>query len=656
MASMRVVVKFQDETDLPWQDGVEEILARRHPELWRSVTRIHANAKILRNTTNVSANEFQELVRQATRLDPSYRPPNFLSYFVVLPPDEVDAEALAREFRKWPIVERAWVELPLVGAAAPTGTNPELAKQGYLDPPSSSTPYTGGIDAKYAWSQGGDGSRQILISYERAMSGHEDVTFPGPLNGITDPTGPFGPGATDVGHGTAVLGIVAMEDNNKGGTGIAYELDEFQWTSPYDGSAVPDRQDALWAAIKHFTKANAVAWGRVLLFEVAIPSITDASGETYMMMPVEVYDAYYQAIRLATALGIVVVEPAGNRNEYLDDFQDPTTGGARILDPSVRDSGAILVGACNKATRDRWFNNLTGSGTNYGTRVNCFAWGEKVWAPAYNGAFTGYDNFNGTSSAAAIIAGAALVVQTLVENTGAGRLSGLQMRALLSNPATGTKAVDPAPGDPALIGVMPNLKLIIDDAGFGARPDVFLRDNLLDDGAAHNGPISVSPDIIVLPSLGVAQDPPVADGQAAWGQGSGKEGDDAIGFTVTAGIDNFIYARVKNRGPVDATNVVVAIFYAPPATLVTPDMWTPVGTTAAMTVPAGGALTVSPPLRWLKTDVPAIGHYCFVALVGSDGDPQPDPANIPAWLADWDVFFHLIRDNNNITWRNFNVA
>jgi hypothetical protein len=487
------------------------------------------------------------------------------------------------------------------------------------------------------------------------MSLHQDVTFPAPLNGITDTSGPTGPGGTDVGHGTAVLGIIAMEDNAVGGVGIAYQLSEFQWTSPYDGTTTPDRQDALWAAIKHFTQPGAVAWGRVLLFEVAIQAVLDDNHQTYTMAPVEVYGEYYDAIRLATALGIVVVEPAGNGKKSLDAYKDPVTH-TNILDPTVRDSGAIMVGACHPTTRRRWVNPLTGSGTHFGTRVNCFAWGDGVWAPAPDGSFTGYDNFNGTSSAAAIIAGAALAVQTLVENSGTGRLSGLQMRALLANPATGTKAVDPSSSQPALIGVMPNLRLIIDNAGFGIHPDVFLRDNLTDDGTAHTGPISVSPDIIVLPAVGTAQDPPVADGQAAWGEGSGQEGNDAVGGVATSGIDNFVYIRVKNRGSVAATNVIVTVFYAPPATLVTPDMWTPVGTTAAMTVPAGGALTVSPPLRWPKSQVPAVGHYCFVGLVGSDGDPQPDPRDIPNWLADWDVFFHLIRDNNNITWRNFDVA
>src|SRR6267142_2442592 len=132
MANARVVVKFHDETDLPWQDGLEQVLAQRHADRWRSVTQTFGNLRILRNVSSVTPDEFRELVRQATLLDHEYRPPNFLSYFSVLVPTNVDAEALARELRSWPIVERAWVELPLVGAADPVGTNPQRPNQGYL--------------------------------------------------------------------------------------------------------------------------------------------------------------------------------------------------------------------------------------------------------------------------------------------------------------------------------------------------------------------------------------------------------------------------------------------------------------------------------------------------------------------------------------------
>jgi hypothetical protein len=147
----------------------------------------------------------------------------------------------------------------------------------------------------------------------------------------------------------------------------------------------------------------------------------------------------------------------------------------------------------------------------------------------------------------------------------------------------------------------------------------------------------------------------VADGQAAYGDGSGQENDDAIGSSVTPGRDNFIYVRVTNRGAVAATNVTARIYWAPPATLALPNTWQEIGTTGPMTVPAGGELTVTAPLRWVQAQLPPVGHYCFVGLVGCDGDPAPDPVNIPVWLTSWEVFLNLIKMNNNVTWRNFDV-
>jgi hypothetical protein len=58
-----------------------------------------------------------------------------------------------------------------------------------------------------------------------------------------------------------------------------------------------------------------------------------------------------------------------------------------------------------------------------------------------------------TSSASAIIAGAAIVVQSIVAASGKRRLSPAQMRDILSNNGTASDR----------IGVMPDLKKIIDD-------------------------------------------------------------------------------------------------------------------------------------------------------------------------------------------------
>jgi hypothetical protein len=68
-------------------------------------------------------------------------------------------------------------------------------------------------------------------------------------------------------------------------------------------------------------------------------------------------------------------------------------------------------------------------------------------------------------------------------------------------------------------------------------------------------------------------------------------------------------------------------------------------------VPTGEVLTVSPAITWPEAQIPAPGHYCFVGLVGHPQDPAPSPGD----LLDWDNFRRFIRENNNVTWRNFNV-
>ena len=252
------------------------------------------------------------------------------------------------------------------------------------------------------------------------------------------------------------------------------------------------------------------------------------------------------------------------------------------------------------------------------------------------------DTFSGTSSATPIVAGAGLIVQGMHEaNTGA-RLSPAQMRMLLSNPATGTPQGPTVAGN---IGVMPNLRAIIEDT-LGLNADVYLRDNVGDGGTVPtSGSISTSPDIIVRPVT-------VADGTAAFGEGSGSENNASLGFETEAGQDNFIYVRMKNRGLVDANNVTARIYWSEVSTLVTPDMWTEIGVTSPVNVPAGDTLVVTDPLTWAAADIPATGHYCFVGILDTSADPAPlvPPAT------DWNGFTSFIRNQNNVTWRNFNVV
>lgn len=165
-----------------------------------------------------------------------------------------------------------------------------------------------------------------------------------------------------------------------------------------------------------------------------------------------------------------------------------------------------------------------------------------------------------------------------------------------------------------------------------------------DAGEPHTGAISSSPDIILRPTA-------VANPQAAFGAGSGTENNPTPGSTAEIGQDNFIYVRVSNQGGSPATNVEATVFWSPVATLVTPDLWTLVGTTILPNVPIGDQLTASGAIIWRQTDIPGAGHYCFVGLVDNAADPAPGPAD----FLNWDNFLRFIREKNNVTWRNFNV-
>ena len=215
------------------------------------------------------------------------------------------------------------------------------------------------------------------------------------------------------------------------------------------------------------------------------------------------------------------------------------------------------------------------------------------------------------------------------------------MRELLSDPALNTA---PSATETTAMGVMPDLGQILGPQ-LGLLPDVYLRDFVGDTGEAHAGAISASPDVILRPTA-------VADPQAAFGAGSGTENDATLGHEAEAGQDNFVYVRALNQGLVAAADTTADVYWSPPATLVTPDLWTFVGTTTIPLIPTGEQLTCSDAITWPAAAIPGPGHYCFVGIIGTTGDPAP----LPADFVNFDNFRLFIRNNNNVTWRNFNVV
>ena len=75
------------------------------------------------------------------------------------------------------------------------------------------------------------------------------------------------------------------------------------------------------------------------------------------------------------------------------------------------------------------------------------------------------------------------------------------------------------------------------------------------------------------------------------------------------------------------------------------------GSVTIPNVPTGEQLNVSDAITWPSAAIPDSGHYCFVGLIGNAADPAPAPAD----FVDWSNYTRFIRENNNVTWRNFNV-
>ena len=242
------------------------------------------------------------------------------------------------------------------------------------------------------------------------------------------------------------MGVVCAVKNEFGCRGIAHNVDAVNVVS--------------WWGVNNnvanaIEKANsALNPGDVLLLEVQLKDPL-----TGKRVAAEIYPAEFDAIQKAAARGIIVIEAAGNAGVNLDTIVDAEGNSPFAI--GAEDSGAIIVGAATATSPHLPI------ATNIGSRVNCFAWGEKVFAPTSlgpNDVTSTVANFDGTSSASAIVAGAAIVVQGIAIAQFGRRLDAFQMRDVLSDPVTATKSKN---GLADGIGVMPNLKKIIQQGVLG---------------------------------------------------------------------------------------------------------------------------------------------------------------------------------------------
>jgi hypothetical protein len=350
----------------------------------------------------------------------------------------------------------------------PTGGGPTsyVAQQTYL------RERPAGVGARYALDRNLTGASVRVADIEQGwMIGHEDldrVTIPVWGMGLGDPH--------TVNHGTAILGILNADNDTTGCVGIASGATPLlisQWESDGDYNT----PSALMQAIRRpWGVADRLRAGDVLLIEAQTRVEDDGP-----LVPIEIQGAVRSVITLAYRLGVTVVEAAGNGTTDLSLVENHR--GERVLargTESFLDSRAIIVGAARghgdpaSARYERWLGSIVTlpsgrrepRGSNFGSRIDCFAHGAEVVT------LTSYRKLEechatkyltvrngGTSTAAAMVAGVAAVVQGVARAQGEKRVfTPGTVRALLSDRNNGTEKHNPH-FEP--IGVMPDLSKVI---------------------------------------------------------------------------------------------------------------------------------------------------------------------------------------------------
>lgn len=512
-----VVVKFRDFLNLPYIDGIEKVLIEKSADFkaaWSKLEEVAPEITMRRRFTVANRKEIEELAHLAEKMDPDYEPPDFFSYFYVESPRRLDPAQLIEVLSPLAEIDLVYLDLPTeVPFACVRNLPPQMQYYGcqiHL----KSAPQ--GIDAEASWiRQGGDGggrrSGQRLIDVEEGWTfDHNDLKSHQPrlLFGVIHDNWRD--------HGTKVLGVVCAAGNPAGCIGVAPHPKSVRAVSVWvQDPAAPQGMrkipvaEAIWAVLRCMLPRRKVFPGDVLLIEQqAITTLDIQNNQVSAGMPVEILPDTFILIQLATALGLVVVEPAGNGRQdgggcNLDDFcyvvaegwdiwRDYThrpdavrfvrshiwldgIGPERLKSSQV--SGAIMVGAVSRdipssggqsGFRRLLWSSIAIRSSNYGKRLDCFGVGEDIVTCTSNTSAAGFttdtytSDFGRTSGASAIIAGLALTIQGIAQAAG-GRLKPSKVRAILGDWTTGTPVYGASQCGNVnqQVGTMPDMKKIV---------------------------------------------------------------------------------------------------------------------------------------------------------------------------------------------------
>lgn len=402
------------------------------------------------------------------------RTPDLTTWFRVRIDADENRDALLAELKRDPLVEHADpAPASMPQPSYPAGSDLRPLQRPLL----GSGPGGMGFD-EIAGLPGGLGDRVTLAVNEGRPGAHEDL--PDILGaGVwgNDPSG-----ASVSSHAMGTFGVLSGLRNGFGIDGVAPQADtHLVYTDGADGAAG-------WASIldEVFSRMHT---GDVYLMEAQDgtdigPGLTRDGIGTFA--PKTIVPIFADTIQAAVARGIIVVLPAGNGKNcgpssgysmYCPGI-DPDDSGYNLDQLDIPDVGAIVVGA-GIAPRGTTADTTTPcAGFNPGNdpvrgRVSFGSWGARTiqvqgpagcvpttsWPNQWEPTEMYSDGFNGTSSASAVVAGAAAALSSAYEaKTGRPLTPALARTALVA----GGSPQDTTGARSGPIGPLPNVARSLD--------------------------------------------------------------------------------------------------------------------------------------------------------------------------------------------------
>lgn len=436
----RLCVKLAEGCGAEWRDG--RLQSRTGVDL-AEANALFAGAAVTPLFPALSWDELDLWHRRACAALPEGSRPGHLGlWFRLELPDAAAADALTGRLFDCALVEHVHNEPRGTPAAAGV-----LPRPGQDIPPvtplftalqSTHQPAPAGLgvwQAQSVYGARGQGTAVVMVENDWYLD-HEDMDQMVLANFVgAYPGGNSG----EAGHGTAGASVLVADRNDYGMTGMVDETRiRFLATGSNGGLA-----NSILVAGAQSQPGDLILF--VLMFMLGQISTTD-------WVPMEFLQSIYDATATVTGNGRLLVCAAGNGANSLD---DPRL--LRRFDRSFRDSGAILAAATEGDLLTR------ASYSNYGSRIDACAQGLYVVACGIGTMFwpngdrrqTYTADYQGTSSATALVAGAVVALQGAARAQLGRTLSLAEIRNLLHHHGSASPdAIRQRPNLPAMLAVL----------------------------------------------------------------------------------------------------------------------------------------------------------------------------------------------------------